>query len=375
MFILHLIPSYKPAYIYGGPIVSVGRLCEAQAALGHEVAVYTTTANGAAELDVPVAQPVMVDGVSVWYFPRITGDHTHISPALWWHLWKTVRQYEAVHIHSWWNFLVLGAVCACWLRGVRPVLSPRGMLSAYSFTHENSFKKTVIHRLLGKWLLGKTVFHATTALEVADAHRVIPQWQGFVAPNLIQLPVQSYTYLHNNLFILAFLSRIDAKKGLDILLKALGQVNFPFRLQIAGSGEDAYLQSLQSLAASLGLTALIEWVGWKSGEEKYRFLAKADLFVLTSHNENFANSVIEALAVGTPVLVSDQVGLYDTVAAQRWGWVTGLSVGEIAEQLTQAYQAAAERARIRQEAPEQVRQVFDSKRIAEDYIEFYQSIK
>ena len=71
MNILFIVPSYKPAYSYGGPIVVIARLAETLAALGHAVTVYTTTANGAIELPVVPGQPVDVDGVRVYYFKRV----------------------------------------------------------------------------------------------------------------------------------------------------------------------------------------------------------------------------------------------------------------------------------------------------------------
>ncbi len=125
MNILFIVPSYKPAYIYGGPIVSVARLAESLVQIGHTVTVYTTTANGPDELDMPLDRPVIMDGVRVQFFRRITKDHTHISPALWKAVWGTVKEYDAVHIHSWWNFLILGVSAICAMKGIKPVLSPR----------------------------------------------------------------------------------------------------------------------------------------------------------------------------------------------------------------------------------------------------------
>src|SRR5436190_18637470 len=153
MKILHIIPSYKPAFIYGGPIISVSSLAEEQVKLGHNVTVYTTTANGDRELEVEPGKEIDVGGVKVTYFKRITGDHTHISPALWRHLYNTVESYDAVHVHSWWNFLVIGAVYICRKKSVIPVISPRGMLSEYVMTSRNAFKKRLIHLFIGKYLL------------------------------------------------------------------------------------------------------------------------------------------------------------------------------------------------------------------------------
>ena len=68
MRILHFIPVYKPAWRYGGPVRSVSELCEELVAQGVAVTVFTTNTDGNGVLDVPTDQPVIVNGVQVYYF-------------------------------------------------------------------------------------------------------------------------------------------------------------------------------------------------------------------------------------------------------------------------------------------------------------------
>lgn len=372
---LHITPSYKPAWIYGGPTLSVSRLCESLVAEGMPVHVYTTTANGPEELAVEVGKPQLVDGVRVTYFPRWTGDHSHLSPALLWQLWRTVRQYEVVHVHSWWNLVSLGAVLVCVLRGVRPVLSPRGMLSTYGQESGQSVPKRLFQAVLGKWLLRRTILHATARQEVKEGQRMVPDWPHFVAPNSIDLPergqfprsVRSGT----EELQMIFLSRIHHKKGLDILFRSLADCAFPWQLTIVGDGEYEYVTSLQKQALELGLAERIHWHGWAEGHKRYELLAAADLFVLPSRNENFANVVLEALAVGTPVAVSDQVGMSEYVAKGKMGWVWPLSPSAWAQGLQRIAQSPAERERIAAEAPEWVYTEFAPSRTARNYLDQY----
>src|ERR1041385_9121010 len=70
MRILYVSTAYKPAYRMGGPVASVPATAEALVRAGHEVTVVTTNANLDEDLDVPLNQPVNVDGVTVWYFRR-----------------------------------------------------------------------------------------------------------------------------------------------------------------------------------------------------------------------------------------------------------------------------------------------------------------
>lgn len=321
MKILHVIPTYKPAWVYGGPIHSISTLCEHLAAAGHQVRMLTTTANGPGELPVTPGELQLVDGVEVQYFRRYTGDHTHLSPGLVAAVWRQCRRFDVVHIHSWWNIPVMLSVLVCLLRGVRPIVSPRGMLSDFSFGKSNPLSKRLLHALLGKHLLQRVWLHCTSEAERMEAER-LGFTQASVLPNFIELaPTAGPPLPRNTPPVLLFLSRIHEKKNLESLLDVLGDMPWPFRLQIAGEGEAEYVAELKNRIAALGLTDRVAWLGYLSGAEKYRCYANADLFVLPSFNENFANAVLEALSAGTPVLVSDRVGLADFVEQHDLGWV------------------------------------------------------
>jgi glycosyltransferase involved in cell wall biosynthesis len=369
---LQITPSYKPAYYYGGPTLSVSRLCEALGQTGVAVEVQTTTANGAMELLVTPGETVRVDGVACTYHVRLTGDHTHLSLTLLWACWKAIPKAKVVHIHSWWNLVAIPAVLLCRMRGVRPILSPRGMLSPYTL---KSPLKRWFHHSIGRWLLRGTVLHATSDQEAREALALMPDWPYFVLPNIISLPpVGAYRPLDttSGVFQLIFLSRVHPKKGLDMLFSALAKVDFAWQLHLVGEGTDEYTASLQQLAGQLGLTHRISWLGWRDGAEKFQLLANADLFVLPSQNENFANVVIESLAVGTPVLVSDQVGLSNYVQEQGVGWVAPLTVEAWVNALHHASAAADLRAAIRAKAPQQIREDFGAEALAQQYLDAYQ---
>lgn len=358
---------------YGGPTLSVSRLCGALQAGGQAVTVLTTTANGPQELELPRGQAVVVAGVPCWYYARWTGDHSHFSPALLWAFWRRLPQAQVVHIHSWWNLVVMPAVFLCRLRGVRPVLSPRGMLSPYTL---RSPLKRLFQRWVGAWLLRGTILHATSEQELEEALELVPGWAHFVLPNIIELPaLGQYPPAQgaSEVFRLVFLSRVHPKKGLETLLAALAQVDFPWRLQVVGTGEPDYLAQLRAEASAHGIAAQIEWLGWREGAEKFQLLANADLYVLPSQNENFANAALEALSVGTPVLLSAPVGLSAYARTQELGWVYDGTVAGLLQALQSAYPAAKQRAEIRQKAPGLVQADFGAKKIAQQYMAAYQN--
>jgi glycosyltransferase involved in cell wall biosynthesis len=310
-----------------------------------DITVYTTLANGKEELPYQNGDTKTVDGVKVKYFKRITKDHSHFSPSLLSHLWKNVRQFDVIHIHSWWNLVGMGGILICLLRGIRPIVSPRGMLGDYTFNKT----KLIFHNMIGQHLLRKCIFHATTKMEAEEIAvqvfdgkvKIVDLMEGdekqqesriknqekkaqiFVIHNIVKLPAQlpKKTRIFDGTLKLIFLSRIHHKKGIELLLDTLSSINFPFQLSIVGEGEIEYVGSLKQKAKNLKIDQYINWIGAVYGEEKYRLLADHDAFILPSYNENFANVVIEAIAVNTPVLLSEHVGLKDYVAENNFGLV------------------------------------------------------
>ncbi|WP_371823807.1 XrtY-associated glycosyltransferase XYAG1 [Pedobacter sp. Bi36] len=401
--IIQISASYKPAYIYGGPIQSVAKLCEAFMGLeiGGEglsvdnIQVLTTTANGSAELDIAIGKPVLVEGVKVTYFKRWTKDHSHFSPGLLLSLRKAILHCIqndktsakddrlVIHIHAWWNLVsVLSCLLAKWYK-IPVVLSPRGMLTSYTFGNRNSFSKRIIHKLMGKQLLKYCHIHATSEQEKRDILTIVQPKSIKVIANLVSLGAGAIVSEYHAsivkdeeslIFKIIFLSRIEEKKGLELLFEALTLVDVPWQLTIGGTGKEEYVQNLKHKAETLKLSERITWLGQVNNEEKFNLMAEHDVAVLTSYNENFANIVVESLSMGTPVLISKFVGLADYVADKNLGWITGLKVEQIKAGIVAAYQDIEKRKKIRTTAPSQINTDFNDDILAKQYVEFYKEI-
>jgi len=373
--ILQISASYKPAYIYGGPIMSVSMLAEQLSKQGAEVTVFTTTANGLNELSVTINQPVIIDGVTVIYFKRITKDHTHLSPALLKNVWQKARDYDVVHIHAWWNLVSMLSCLIAVMRNVKVVVSPRGTLSNYSFNNKNNGVKGLIHTFLTKPLLKKCDIHTTSDNEYAAVKSIIQAKHFFNIPNFIRLNVnKQYTATPGTDHIkLIFLSRIEEKKGLDILFDALKEVNIPYRLTIAGDGNSDYINSLKAIAVNNNIDGDIDWIGFQTNN-KFDLLHAHDLLVLPSHDENFGNVVIESLSVGTAVLISEQVGLADYVATNSLGWICQTNAASVTAAINNISNKPDELQRIRKEAPVTILEDFNYNNLAVKYMNMYNQI-
>jgi glycosyltransferase involved in cell wall biosynthesis len=373
--ILQISASYKPAYVYGGPIMSVSMLSEQLVKAGIDVSVFTTTANGKTELPVETQKSIMVDGVNVTYFNRVTKDHTQFSPALLVHLWRKAKDYDAVHIHAWWNLVAVLSCLVATMRKVPVVVSPRGTLSSYSFSNKNNGIKGLIHNFLTKPLLKKCFVHATSNQEYKALKKLIESKAFFNIPNFIKLD-EDKKYAdpkREDCLKLIFLSRIEEKKGLDILLNALKDVTIPYRLTIAGDGNVEYVNSLKELAKKNNVDAYINWIGFQS-ENKFELLHSHDLFVLPSYDENFGNVIIESLSVGTAVLIGENVGLADYVVKNKMGWLCCTEPVSVVEAIKAISTQPDELKRIKKEAPDKILKDFNANDLVKKYIDLYNQI-
>jgi len=372
--VLQICAAYKPAYIYGGPTMSVSMLTEQLEKAGIQTEAYATTANGKTELPVTPNTPLVVDGVTVTYFKRLTKDHSHFSPALLRQLWKQVKSFDIIHIHAWWNLVSLFSCLVALMRNVPVVVSPRGTLSPYSFQNKNIGVKWFIHQLLGKPLLKRCHIHVTSNREAEAIDKIVKPKGITNIPNFVKLPGQTVeANRQTGAFKLIFFSRIEEKKGLDILLDALPFVVFPYTLTIAGDGDSTYINTLKALAEKNGVGANINWVGFK-GNDKFKLLSENDLLVLPSHDENFGNVIIESLSEGTAVLISPFVGLAGYVTDNKLGWQCELNASALGNNINFIIGRPDELTSIRKIAPGKIRADFDEGRLVKKYIDLYNNI-
>lgn len=314
--ILMISPSFYPAFHYGGPIYSAFYLLRGLVKLGHEVQVLTTNANGKEALDVPVNEPVNLEGMKVYYF-RENVRHL-FSTSLLLHLRKKIKNADLVIVQSVFSYPTALALLISRMNKNKVILMPRGSLSPWSMTQRAALKRAFLSAFF-KPYLKSILFHATSEQEKIELEALMKGSKSFVVPNGINpedfdtsLPVSRTDYwnkllgveIHRETKVISAMGRIHEKKGFDILIKALAELkNHQVILAIAGQdfGQQA---KLVFLAEEMGLKDKVHFIGPVAGADKTRFLQESDVFALASHNENFGIVYLEALACATPIVAS-----------------------------------------------------------------------
>jgi len=141
MKILHIVPSYIPAYNYGGPIKAVHSLCASLVKHGVDVSVFTTNIDQDGDLKVPLNKPVDMDGVKVYYYPVTFPRAYCYSGELGSAVRERIPEFDIVHTHS--VYLYPTAIASLWSRRHKKpyILNPFGALDPSMIKLKKQFKK------------------------------------------------------------------------------------------------------------------------------------------------------------------------------------------------------------------------------------------
>jgi glycosyltransferase involved in cell wall biosynthesis len=308
--VLLVTPYYLPAYHFGGPVVVAETVVGDLLARGHEVTVATTDA-----LDdrrrIPAGTPAERDRAVVRRFPNIHHGLAARSMA-WtprgWRRWiaSHAREFDVVLLYDVYSVLSVAAARAAVAANVPYVVQPLGSLAP---SRERG-RPLVKRAFLSLW--GRRTLREAAAL----VHSTDDERQDFLAvgsppdrlvrlPLPLDLPAAQDTPTASAPTVVS-VGRLDPIKGLDVLIEAvaLARREVPrLRLEIAGPGDDHRAQ-LAELAARLGVQDAVRFHGFVSTAEKVRLLEGAHAFCLLSRSEGLPVSALEAMACGTPVVLS-----------------------------------------------------------------------
>jgi glycosyltransferase involved in cell wall biosynthesis len=356
--ILHVIGSLAPRY--GGPSHVLPEMCVALSAMGHEVEVFTTNIDGGGELDVQCGVPVAVnDGVHVTYHavqrPRSYLASTSLARSL----LRRIREFDVVHVHS--LFLWHGLVaCALGRRFQVPyVIRPHGTLDPYHAARHRVRKALYWPLVERQNFKGAAGVHCTSEAEGDHVRAAGLTAEAFVIPLGVDVAsfdrpsgADSLEQLGPELqgkSLVTFIGRLTEKKGLDLLLRAFSLL-LPVRpdahLVIAGPDDEGLGQVLCRHVSDLGLGRHVTMLGLVGERDKILLLRRSTVFALPSADENFALAAVEAMAAGTPVVLTDGVALHREVADANAGIIVERTSSALADGLARLLGDEREAARL-----------------------------
>jgi len=396
--ILQIIPSIS--VVYGGPSQMVKGLSSALASQGVEVTVLTTDSNGDVgqpPLDVPLNKPVEQDGYLLRYFRCSPFRRYKFSIDLLRWLSQHGKEFDLAHIHALFSPVSTAAAMVARNKKLPYILRPLGTLDPADLRKKRRFKQIYAALLEGPNLAGAAGIHFTSVQEAKISERFGTHTPDLVIPLGVEPPQPPLVRgekegvmtskgetrmkwgIPDDRPLVLFMSRIDPKKGLNLLIPALERLlksGLDFHFVLAGASPqspDYEKQIIEQVKAS-PLWSRSTITGFVTGELKAALLQDADLFVLPSYYENFGIAVAEAMVAGTPVVISDQVHIWEEVKDAEAGWVSPCEVDALTECLREALDSAGERQRRGANAQDYALKNYSWDAIARAMIQAYQQI-
>jgi glycosyltransferase involved in cell wall biosynthesis len=338
MRILNVTQSYAPFLEFGGPPVKVRALSTELARRGHLVTVLT--ADWGLEPRFPDGEPPKgttrspfgwrhdEDGVQAIYLPTwLRYRALSWNPAVRRFARARLRNFDVVHIFGLYDLLGPAIAAQCRALNIPYVVEPIGMFLPIV---RSFWKKRVYQSLFGRKMIDGARFLIATSQQEADelVSAGIPREKIVLRRNGVDVPAglpargafRAKHRIPHDAKVILFLGRLSKKKSPELLLEAFSSLDADLlqrkdaRLVFAGPDDEGLRASLSQNAESLGLTSRVLFTGPLFDTAKWESYRDADVFVLPSQNENFGNTAAEAVAAGTPVVITEGCGVAPLLA-------------------------------------------------------------
>lgn len=328
--ILHVSPSFYPAWAYGGVPRCAYELCRELVALGHELTVWTSdvfdrdSRLGSAD--------TVVDGIRVRRFRNLSNRLAHdfqlYMPLGIFAAAERVRDFDIVHVHSHRHLLQVAVANAARRAGVPYVLTGNGTVPAIE-------RYVGIKQVLD--VLGVAAIVRDTAACVAVSRAEVPHYTRVgvpaervrVIPNGVRLAEfdnlprrGTFRRMHGSGEgpLVAFVGKITPRKGVDVLIRAMALLPESVRLVVAGNFMMPE-RPIHALVDELGLRERVHFPGLLLGDERNALYVDAEVVAYPSVDEIFGLVAAEAIMCGSPVVVCGDSGCGELVQASGGGAV------------------------------------------------------
>jgi glycosyltransferase involved in cell wall biosynthesis len=338
--VLHVIQTV--AQSDGGTSAAVLGMCQSVAAAGVDAEIYATRDGSADYARVPFFEKTIINDVQATFFPvQGTKRRFRFSYQFAQRLNRDARRFDLLHIHSLYNFLTLSSARIAARLGIPYIIQPHGSLDPYHYRQRRWLKAPY------EAFFDRPVFARASAVlftseeEMRLANQTGWRFRGVVAPLGVELSAYESESCESetNLWpqcrskrTLLFLGRVAEKKGLDILIPAFANLlrsRSDLHLLIAGPENDTYGNKVRSWVCAYNLSDSVTFAGMLTGEAKRSAFASATVFVLPSRSENFGFAVVEAMAAGLPVVLSEHVNIGRQIADSDAGLIVPLKTGQL----------------------------------------------
>lgn len=321
MRILEVVPYLSTASIAVGQNEIIYQTAAGLAGRGHQVSVYTSDE----QLHHDLIRHLEGRGVTVRPFRVVLKAAAFFLTPGMILSGGQIRSFDLIHLHGYRSFQNLVVAHYAHKYGIPYLFQAEGSLCTY---FQKGTLKRIFDHLWGYRMIGGAAGVITASTREAtdfltlgvdpDRIRTIPFGiDGAVFGHLP--PVGTFRSAHGipeGRIVILFLGRVHRIKGLDLLLGAFAELvrdqGLQATLVIAGP-DDGYLATVTGLVESLGVGDHVLIPGPLFGKQKLAAYGDADLYVLPSFHDDFGLTAVEAMACGTPVVVTDRCGVADLV--------------------------------------------------------------
>jgi glycosyltransferase involved in cell wall biosynthesis len=363
--VLIVYHTYLPSEFAMGPVSAIRHLAEC---MGHDYEIRLLTLNHdfvtGEKLFSADHQVASTDGASIEYLPRgFRGLRI---------LWQRLREpHEVLEIHSGFDrHLAIPALVLTRMgivNGTRAFHSPHGIFLPIDMSR-GAFKKRLYCALADVFNLYKNVVHlASSPGEVADIRRWhrrtqrIVEMPHFVDAQLGTNRVAPRSKRPQSLKI-AFVGRIALQKNFMFAIEVVRALGVESQMDVFGEADPDYWPACDAaLNAGTGLCK-VNLHGHVPQTRLLDILPNYDVLLHPTSGENFGYSIIEALGLGVPVLLSDKSPWLD-IEKVGAGWVVPLSDhGAFVARLTEIFNMGTEWQSLRESALNYAREKIENER-------------